>query len=134
MHFTARPWPPLSAATELTGIKVSPQGGLGAFPDLLWTCAEPLSCTQPAPYKHMAFQVPRGISEIFKLSLVFLLKFSLACGMPCYYSRLTRLECCIIVTIFSFFFLTNTFKEKVVNTEKVLNQVKETQPLGVGFS
>lgn len=33
-----------------------------------------------------------------------------------------------------FFFLTNIFQEKAVNTEKVLNQVKETQSLGVGFS
>lgn len=33
-----------------------------------------------------------------------------------------------------FFFLTNTFKEKAVDTEEVLNQAKETQSLGVGFS
>ena len=36
--------------------------------------------------------------------------------------------------LFFFFFLTDIFKEKVVNTEKVLNQVKETQSLGGGFS
>ena len=33
-----------------------------------------------------------------------------------------------------FFFLTNTFKEKAVDTEEVLNQVEETQSLGMGFS